>query len=286
MEEVSSRDSRRGIHGRAQVPERPWGVAVLVHGLAEHSGRYAQTMADLAARGLACYVPDLHGHGLSPGRRVDVASFDDFLQDVDAAEAVARARHPSLPVGLVGHSMGGLVALLHALRRPQGRPAVAVTSPLLGLHPGSRPSPARRALAKVLYRIAPGLPLPSGLDPTLVSRDPVVVAAYVRDPLVSRRVSARWFRSMQSAAAEVMRGAPRLVVPTLVMAAGADRVVDPEAIRRFAAAAPPGRLEYVEWPRLYHEILNEPERAAVVARLADWLEARMRGDAGTVPAPS
>jgi lysophospholipase len=206
---------------------------------------------------------------------VDVDGFGQYLADVDAALTLVRDRQGTTPVFLFGHSQGGLIVLLHALRRPAGRPGVVATSPFLGLHPDLAPSGVRRIALSALRRFAPRLRVPSGLDPAGISRDPAVVEAYRRDPLVSRRVSSRWLVSARAAIAEAHEKASSLAVPALVMAAGDDRLVDTRATRRFVEKIPSGLVEYVEWPGLFHELLNEPERAQVRDRLLTWLDARM-----------
>jgi alpha-beta hydrolase superfamily lysophospholipase len=246
-------------------------VLLFAHGLCEHSGRYEETGRHFAALGYPAYAFDFRGHGGSPGRRVHVRRFGEFLLDLEAVIALVRSRHPDRPLVLLGHSHGGLVALLEVLRRGQVADALALTSPLLGFHPASRlPAPAALALA-ALSRLAPGLRLPLGIDPRGVSRDPEVVEKYARDPLVSRKASARWFTEAVGAMAEVQARASELAVPTLLMVAGEDRLVDTEASLRFGRNAPPEMLEAVRWDGLYHELLNEPERLKIRARLLEWL---------------
>ena len=205
-----------------------------------------------------------------------MASFDEYVSDVRTVQRFAAERHPALPLFLVGHSQGGLVVLRHALSFPTGLAGVIVDSPVLGVHPDSRPGTGLKLLATLLSRIVPGLRLPSGLDPTLISRDPAVVRAYVDDPLVTRKVSAGWFAAFREALAAVQTQAGRLAVPALVMAAGDDRLVDSEATRAWAERAPQDRVEFVRWEGLYHEAFNEPEKEQVFRRMEAWLDARLR----------
>jgi alpha-beta hydrolase superfamily lysophospholipase len=250
---------------------------VLVHGLAEHAGRYTHVGEYLAERGWAVHAFDYRGHGRSPGPRVHVQRFDDFLDDTAAAIEAARRRHPGLPVFLVGHSLGGLIALLYALRRPAEIAGVAVTSPALGTHPSLRPSPPKAVLARVLSVIAPRTQFPTALDPRALSHDPEVVRAYAADPLVSHSVSARFYAAVRRAMADAQRDAPRLAVPALVMASSEDAVVDADATRRWLAAAPAGRVEAAFYGGLAHELFNEPDREQVLARLERWLARRLSG---------
>jgi len=259
---------------RAWVPSSPNGAVVIVHGLAEHSGRYGHAGRRLADRRWAAYALDTRGHGRSPGAKVHLNDFREFLEDVRAVLACVRERHPNLPLYLLGHSQGGLVVLLYAMRHPEDLAGIVVTSPLLDAHPSLRPSKAFRLAIGVLLRVAPWLRLPSGVDPTTISRDPAVVKAYVEDPLVSRRVSPAWYAALRRAQSEVRDGAGRLAVPALLLATPDDRLVDPAAIRRFADETPAGCLDTSWWPGLSHELLNEPERDEVLAAIDTWLRRR------------
>jgi acylglycerol lipase len=261
---------------RGWVPAYPLGVVVVVHGLAEHSGRYAHVGHHLATLGWAVYALDTRGHGRSPGAKVHVRRFDEFLEDVGTMLAAVRERHPGLPVFLIGHSQGGLVVLQYALRQPRGLAGIVVSSPFLDTHPALRPSKVFRLALAVLLRVAPRVRLPSGVDPRAISRDPEVVKAYVQDPLVSRRVSPAWYAALRRAQAEVRAAAGRLSVPALVLASPDDRLVDPEAVRRLVASAPAAQVEASWWPGLSHELMNEPERNQVLATINGWLRQRLQ----------
>ena len=260
---------------RQWLPRDPRAVLLFVHGLGEHSGRYDHVARRFAARGFACYALDTRGHGRSPGLRVHIDRFEEFVGDVATMRTRLREAHPRLPLFLVGHSQGGLIVLHAALTMPQGLAGVVVSSPFLGIHPASRPSALVAAAARVLSRLAPRLRLDNGVDPRYLSRDAQVVKAYVNDPLVSRRVSARWFTEILAAQEVALANAPRLAVPALVMQSGADRLVDGAATRSWASAAPAALVEFVEWEGLYHEMFNEPEKETVFARTERWLERRL-----------
>jgi alpha-beta hydrolase superfamily lysophospholipase len=249
----------------------PRAAILIVHGLGEHSGRYAATAAVLNAAGFAVHAVDYRGHGRSEGRRVHVDDVDDYVADVRAALEEVRRRDPGVPVFLLGHSQGGLIALELALDDPAAIDGLVITSPFLAVHPASRPSTLVRALARVLLRLAPRLPLPTSIDVRVLSRDPAVGEAYARDPLVSHAASAGWLRAIGRAQRDVRAGASRLRVPTLLMASGDDRLVDAEATRQFAREAAPAIVEFVWWDGFYHEMLNDLGREQVLARIGDWL---------------
>ena len=130
-------------------------------------------------------------------------------------------------------------------------------------------------LVSLLDRLAPRLRFPSDLDTAAISRDPAVVRAYLEDPLVSHKVSARWYAEIMRAMQRAHADAGALQIPVLLMQSGADRLVDPAAPARWSQAAPTGKVELVDWKGLYHEMFNEPERHQVRARTLDWLRQRM-----------
>ena len=171
--------------------------------------------------------------------------------------------------------MGGLITIRFVLAKPDAVAGAVVSSPLLAPHPSAAPSAVTRAAATLLSKFAPGLLMPSGLDSNALSRDRAIVEAYVADPLVSSKVSARWFTATMAAAAEARAQAPALRTPMLLMQSGGDRLVDPEATRRWAEAAPPRFLRFIWWEGFYHEMFSEPGRERVFDRVAAWLIQKM-----------
>jgi len=258
------------------APENPRGVIVIIHGLAEHGGRYQETAEKLTAADWAVVSGDLRAHGLSANPpkagRVHVNRFEDYFLDVDALIGKAKEKHPGLPVYLLGHSMGGLISIRYSLEKPEGLAGVIISSPGLATHPEFKPPAALRMMVGILSRIAPRLRVASDLDTDAISRDPDVVKAYTDDPLVSSKVSTRWYAEAMKAMVKAQEAAPTLSIPMLLMQSGADRLVDPDAPRRWSEAAPDGLVELVVWEGLYHEMLNEPEKDQVRAKLLDWLQ--------------
>jgi alpha-beta hydrolase superfamily lysophospholipase len=203
-----------------------------------------------------------------------VGSFDEFRADARATLALARAELPSLPVFLLGHSQGGLVAATLALREPEGLSGLALSSPLLGIAPRSRPSLVRAVVGRILASVLPRALFATEVDAALLSRDPAVGKAYAADPLVSHAVSAGWYHALQLALAEAHERAPSLCVPTLVLYAGEDALVDPQATGRWVARAPRGQVEAFCYDRLYHEILNAPEKEQIRRRIEAWIRSK------------
>lgn len=261
---------------RCWAPGNARGAVTVVHGLAEHCGRYEAVAQALAAQGWVVYAADLRAHGLSPdpprAGRVHVDRFEDYFLDVDAIHSLARTQHDNLPHFLLGHSMGGLIALRYVLEKPDGLSGAVLSSPALGIHPDALPSKFLRLIVGPLARLLPRLRVDGGLDSHAVSRDAAVVQAYVDDPLVSQKISIRWYAEFLQAIECAHQSAPSLRIPLLLMQSGADRLVDPEAPGRWLKSAPVGRVDFHRWEGLYHEMFNEPEKEQVVAMTLDWLE--------------
>ena len=263
------------LYWQRYVPDdRPRAELLFVHGLAEHSGRYSHVMRYFAEQGFDCWALDYRGHGKSPGLRVHVDRFDEFLLDIAAAYRLVRAEQTWLPLVLVGHSQGGLLVLRHVLTQPdgiEGIDGVIVSSPFLGMHPDAAPSAPLHVVANIVSTFSPKLMFSKVAEPRFLSRDPRVAEAYVNDPLVSNTVSARWFTEVLRAQADTLARAPNLALPALVMQSGDDRLADPAATRAWVAAAPAELVDYVEWDGLYHEMFNEPEKEQVFEKMETWL---------------
>ena len=253
------------------------GSLLLVHGLGEHAGRYAHVMASLASQGWAVLAYDQRGHGRSPGPRGGIPANDSLLADLGAVISQTRQQHPG-PLLLLGHSMGGLVAGRFVAEglAPQPAPWWQAVDGLVMSSPALDPGMnlAQQWLLAVAAPLAPDVALGNGLKPAWVSRDPAVVQAYVADPLVHDRVTPRLVRFIVDAGQRVLQAAPRWRLPTLLLYAGADRCVAPRGSAAFAAAAPAAAVQHRRCEGLAHEIFNEPEKAQVLADLAEWLCAR------------
>jgi alpha-beta hydrolase superfamily lysophospholipase len=250
------------------------GTVLIVHGLGEHAGRYEHVAAHLVRSGRHVVGYDHRGHGASDGPRGRLHHPDDLLRDLALVIDAVRVARPG-PLVLLGHSMGGAVAarMVAAGLAPKPpkwhRPVdgLVLSSPALDIGLAG----AQKLMLALLGRIAPNFAVGNGLEPEWVSRDPAVVAAYIDDPLVHDRVSAKLVRFMAEAGAFVREHAAAWRVPTLLMYAGADRCVVPAGSAAFAAAAPAALVTAQAFPPLFHELFNEPEQGDVFAVLAGWL---------------
>lgn len=238
---------------------------LLVHGLAEHAGRYGHVVDALVAGGFRVTVVELRGHGRSGGQRGHVDRWRRYAEDMWAA-----ARTAGEVYAIVAHSMGGLVAL-DALREALDPPlvGVALSNPLLGSR--VKAPKVKVKLAGLLSRLVPSLPLSNELDARHISRDPDVVAKYQADPLVFGTITPRWYTEMVAAMARAPEAAARVTAPLLLQLGESDPICDPV---RAAAVAERwgGPVTVKRYPSLYHEIFNEPEKEEVLADLVGWLK--------------
>jgi len=283
---LSSREQTAGVTTWLEMADgqrlflRDWpqpharGAVLIVHGLGEHSGRYAQLASWFNQRGYAVRSYDQRGHGQSPGRRGALRHGDDLLADLAAVYNDYAAAVPHLPL-LLGHSMGGLVAARAVLDGGVVPGALVLSSPALR----SWESPRMIRLAGVLSQLLPNLPLRNGLDASKLSHDAQVVADYRNDPLQHGWITPRLAHFIFSDGAACIADAARLDVPTLLLVADSDELVDPAGSRAFArAAAGTGRLTTRFFASLYHELFNEaePGRSQVLMQLGDWLGRQLR----------
>lgn len=255
------------------LPEgvRQRGTVLVVHGLGEHAGRYDTLARALNDWGFAVRSYDQYGHGESDGARGALPHPGRLLADLADLVESARVRNPGLPLVLLGHSMGGLVAASFVARTLQAVDLLVLSSPALA----TRLTAAQKLLMAVVPRIAPNLTVGNGLNPQYLSHDQRVVQAYLNDPRVHDRVSGRLARFIEEEGALVRARAAGWKVPTLLMFAGDDRMVDPAGSEAFAAAAPREVLTSRRFDGLYHEIFNEAEAQPVYDCLRQWLAARV-----------
>jgi alpha-beta hydrolase superfamily lysophospholipase len=268
-------DARDGLSLFEQwwLPDgEPVAAVVIVHGIDEHSGRYARLAGDLNRHGYAVYTMDLRGHGRSAGDRVLIRSFDQYLDDVEVLLERVAARQPGKPLFLLGHSMGGaIVALLGILRPPKVR-GLVLSGPAVVV--GGRVFPVLRHLARLASLLWPTLRV-ARMGCRYISRDPAVVEAFRNDPLVFHgRFPVRTGAEILRAAKRIHSGMGKLRLPLLILHGTKDFSTDPEGSRLLAAHAGSADKTLRLYPGLYHEVFSEPEREQVVADLLAWLDAR------------
>lgn len=249
---------------------RPRALLLVVHGLGEYAGRYERFARRLNAWGFAVRSYDQYGHGDSGGARGALPQANRLVDDLGDIVESTRARYSGVPLVLLGHSMGGLVAASFAARGLLPLDGLVLSSPALA----TRLNLLQKFLMAVVPRVAPNLRAPNGVDPQYLSHDPAVVEAYRRDPRVHDRVSGRLARFIADEGERVRAHAPQWVVPTLLLYAGDDRLVDPQGSAEFAEHAPREVVTTRCYAQLWHEIFNERDAEPVYDALRRWLDAR------------
>ena len=245
---------------------------IISHGLGEHSGRYVNIFNRLVPAGFSTWALDFRGHGRSPGKRGHIDAFDQFVLDLKSLIEQARQSSPAnSKLFLLGHSMGGLIALNYTERFSETIDGVVASSPGLGL---TVQVPAVKAfMGKVMSSVWPGLSMGNELDASKISHDPDVVNAYLDDPLVHDRVTARFFTEFMSAMAETNTNVSKINVPILMQVAGDDHLADAQSARSFFERLGVSDKTLHFYDKLYHEVYNETpaEKEAVIDDLEKWL---------------
>jgi alpha-beta hydrolase superfamily lysophospholipase len=251
---------------------QPLGTVLLVHGLGEHAGRYGEVAAHLHQWGFAVRAYDQQGHGQSEGLRGDLLRPGSLQADLCRVIDDTRLQ-PSLlgtPLILLGHSMGGLVVARTLAEGLRPVDAAVLSSPALGAFPNI----FQKVLLALLPRLAPHLRVDNGLKAEFVSRDPDVVKAYQADAMVHRRIATGLAAWILENGEKTLAEAAKWQVPTLLLYAGQDRLVNAQASADFARSAPKTVVQAECFEAMYHEIFNDLYRAQVFTTLKRWLLAR------------
>lgn len=248
-------------------------ILLAVHGLAEHIGRYKNVVNHFVPRGYAVYGLDQRGHGKSEGIKGYVDRFTDYLTDLKTFFDIVSKENPGKKIFLLGHSMGGLIAVAYAIEHQDELAGMIVSAPLLKV--GSSVSPATIMIAKIISAIAPRMGVTT-LDATAISKDKTVVDDYVNDPLVYRgKTSARLGIELINITQHLAGKIKDIKLPLLVMYGGEDRLCDPEGSKMLFEQSSSSDKTIKAYEGLYHEIFNEPERDRVLADTEAWLTARL-----------
>jgi acylglycerol lipase len=250
----------------------PKAAIAFIHGLGEHTGRYAHVGNALTGSGYALIGFDLRGHGKSGGARGHFPSLEAVLQDIRQFLQQLTRLHPETPQFLYGHSLGGILVLSYVLQFSAGLKGVIATG--AGLRTPLEEQKVKIAMVNLLGSILPGLTLPSGLDANTISRDPDVVKKYVTDPLVHDRASLGFGKAALDAIKLCFSRASRFPLPLLIMHGTDDKLTYPNGSEDFARLAREGGADVTLklWDGLYHEIHNEPEQTEVFRTMIDWLD--------------
>jgi alpha-beta hydrolase superfamily lysophospholipase len=257
------------------LPEgEPKAVLFIVHGLAEHSGRYMHIVNHFVPLGYAVYGHDYFGHGKSEGTRVFVKQFEDITKPLEKYFDMVRTFQPNKPIVLVGHSLGGLISSRHLLDHQSNYVGAILSGPLI--KPSDQPSPFLLFLLNWVAAIIPKLGVRQ-LESDVMSTDPKEVEGYVSDPLVHPgKVTAGISAAMFGAMSYVTSHASQITLPLLIVQGGADATVDPAGAQLLHDTVGSSDKTIKVYEDYYHEVFNEPKarRGKVFQDIQDWLEAR------------
>jgi len=248
-------------------------VVLLVHGLGEHSGRYAHVAEHLTERGFAIYTLDHYGHGKSDGHAGFVERFSVYLDGVSALLEKAQDEQPDVPFFLIGHSMGGLIAATYLLDNQDAFKACVLSGP--ALKTDQAPPALLLALNRLLSKLVPTLPMIQ-LDVSGVSRDPAVVDAYIGDPLVFHgKLSARLIAELSATMDDTLSRASEIRIPLILLHGEKDVLTAPSGSQEMFDNVSSDDKTLKIYPGLFHEIFNEPEKETVLLEMSAWLEAQL-----------
>lgn len=243
------------------------GVVCLVHGMGEHSGRYAHVATYFTNRGYVLAGFDLRGHGKSPGQRGHIPSYGQLMLDIDQFVSAVARTFPDIPLFLYGHSMGGNLVLNYLLRHTPNISGAVVTAPALKVQTNL----LKVLCGQLMNILCPGFSMPSGINSRSLSREKQVSDDYDRDPLNHSLLSARLGMSLIRSGQWAIGNAHKLRSPVLLMHGTEDRVCFPQGSEEFATRA--GKLCQLKlWPGLLHELHNEPEYLQVLQYVVAWLQ--------------
>ncbi len=247
-------------------------LAIIVHGIVEHSGRYAGMAGELSQAGVSVWAPDARGHGRSSGSRVWVDRFDRYAEDLSVVVAEAQVAHPDIPLFLFGHSMGAMIVLRTASLLETMPAGTILSAPPISVADGL--FPWLQNLAAFGSRWFPRLRL-ARMGGARLSRDPEVVADFRADPLVFHgRIPTRTGAEVLRIGEEVRQQACQLTLPLLLLQGTGDAVVSAPATEEFYEAVGSDDKTLRLYPGLYHDLPREPEKEEICAEVANWIVQR------------
>jgi len=249
-------------------------VICLVHGIGEHSGRYAPVAETFGKSGYVFFSADLRGHGRSAGARGHINDIEEIMLDIDTLIEQARARYPQLPIILYGHSLGGILVLHYGLKRKPNIKGIVATSS--GLRTALENEPLKVNAARILGAILPKVAIASGLESAAISRDEEVVKTYLADPLVHDKITLGFGKIMLDVVAWTLSHAAEFSLPLLLMHGKADRIAFPAGSAEFAEALKGKACTLILWDNAYHELHNDLEKEEALRAMSLWMDARLR----------
>ncbi len=273
VQEFTLQSHRTEIYGQYYRPEKAIGVVVLVHGLGEHSGRYLENVVPmLLETGLTVVLYDNFGHGKSDGRKGHCPNYQALIDVLHSAIQKANSVFPDLPIFLYGHSMGGNLVLNYALRQNTDLKGVIATSPYLRL--AFQPPKWKMVMGRSMLKLWPSITLPSGLDPSGISRVPSEVEKYSKDPLVHDKVSPMYSFPIMDAGEWAIANASHLKTEVFLLHGTGDPIIDFQGTKEFHENSKKTTLKLFEGG--YHELHHDLCKEEMLTAIQNWFQAKLK----------
>ncbi|MBK7173097.1 MAG: alpha/beta hydrolase [Bacteroidales bacterium] len=261
------------FHVKVWVPsENPGSIVFLLHGLADHSGRFDHVAEAFCNAGHIFIAPDLRGNGLTTGKRGHFESIDQIIGDIDFIINHFRKSWPDIPLVIYGQSMGGNLALNYGLRRQASIQLLISSSPWL--HLANPPAKLVAFAGNLLGYIMPSLTIPNGINAFELCHDQAICKAYEKDPLVHGKISLNTYRIITEAGVWALENAQTLGIPLLLLHGTSDRITLFNSSQSFASNNSP-YCTFKSYEGLFHELHNEPEREQILAFILNWLNQQL-----------
>lgn len=264
----SARDGLR-LFWRAYPAQEGKIPVVVIHGFAEHSGRYNEILQELHQNGFGALAFDLRGHGNSDGKRGFIDSFNDYVDDLNAAIEFSLQRFKTDKVIVLAHSMGALVATQLAHRKPEKILGMVLSSPLFGIK--IEVPRWKKKLSELMSKYWPSCSLPNQIDSNLLTHDKVKAEAYSSDPLIFHHVCARWFEEIGSVTSESDGKADQLSMPFLMQLSEQDHIVSYAKSCEWFENTSNVDKKLIVYKGFFHEIYNERERQKPIGDFLAWM---------------
>lgn len=250
-------------------------VIILVHGFGEYSERYDYWAKQFNEKGFVVHAIDYRGHGKSDGRRGHINQFDDFINDIDVLVKESKKLYPDLPQFIYGHSLGGNIVTNYILKRDNNFKGAVISSPWYKL--SFDPSALMLFFTRIMNKAYPRFTQNAKLDVKALTHDKEIVEAYIADPLVHEKISAKMFYEIYNAGHRVLENTDKISLPVLVQHGNDDKITSYKASKEFAEKANKINKDvaYKEWDGMYHELHNEIGKDKVFEFVAQWLDKKL-----------
>ena len=262
--------------GHESIPPGARAALLIVHGMAEHCGRYAGAVERFTANNIAAFTFDLRGHGQSPGERADIRSFQEYVDDLLTLRRALVAAHPQLPLFIWAHSLGSIIAI-RAVEQDGTNLAGVITSgcPIAAFP--RVPSPLRNTMV-VLAKPFRGVHVNPGLPAEHLSHSKAVQEDYTDDPLVPEKVTVRLLLELERACRESLEQAGSITVPWLALHGGADTIAPPQGSQQLVDALGSRDKTLHLFAGMRHEVHNEiePTPTDFYTLMVHWIGERAR----------